>query len=255
MVVKSLVCPHNHALSRIGALGKAGLQQSLDPTGGVGVAGPQLPVPVILALALEAQQGVIGRSTALDRVVTDSGVLLLTVENQYGRVHIEQQSSRPMRSIGHAFEEFVVQRTQARQHLRCCAQQKPAQACCLRIVRQSRQILEDAILSQQLCRLESFEAEDHRIEERQQHLADAVAIVALREMKLVCDGALESDLGEKAMQQIDAAVVRQVLRTEFDCKFSGSPGSQDESYLLSSFHLAAKTSTRTRRSPHLAKVA
>src|SRR5438876_1879425 len=246
MVVKPLVCPHYHALSRIGALGKAGLQQSLDPTGGVGVAGPQLPVPVILALALEAQQGVIGRSTALDRVVTDSGVLLLTVENQYGRVHIEQQSGRPMGSIGHTLEELVVQRAQARPHARRCAQQKPTQACCLRIARQSSQILEDAVLSQQLCRLEPFEAEEHRVEDRQQHLADAVAVVALLEADLLRDRVFEPDARQKAVQQVDASVVRQILRTKLDGKLARSAGHYTKPYFSSSFRCNAQKSSQSR---------
>jgi hypothetical protein len=70
--------------------------------------------------------------------------------------------------------------------------------------------------------LESFETEAHRIEDGEEHFANAVGTVPLLELQLVGDPRLEADLGEKPMNQIHAAVVREVLLTEVDGEFSRS---------------------------------
>ena len=53
------------------------------------------------------------------------------------------------------------------------------------IRRQSREKLEDAVGAQQVGRLYSSQPQENRIEQGQQHLGDAVSIVALREVHVV----------------------------------------------------------------------
>ena len=223
-VVKTLVCPDNYALPWVGTLGKTGLEQSLDAAGSVGVARSQLPMPIVLALALETQQRMIGRSTTLYRIVADPSILLPPVNDQYGRVDIENQARRSVREIGHAPKKLIVQCSKSRQHLRRCTQQKPSEACCIRITRESCQVLKNAILSKQSRRLQTFDSQNHRIQNRQQRLANAVSIVPLFDLQLVCSFDPEANLGEEAMQQVHAAVVRQVFRTKLEHEFSGSSG-------------------------------
>ena len=100
-------------------------------------------------------------------------------------------------------------------------------------------------MPQQLRGLEPFEPEDHRVQQRQQHLANAVTVVALPDTNMLCDRALESNAGQEPMQQVDPAVVRQILRTKRDSELTRSATHYTESYLLSSFQCKAENSKTT----------
>ncbi|MBI4426137.1 MAG: hypothetical protein HY567_01025 [Candidatus Kerfeldbacteria bacterium] len=248
-VVKPLVCSDNHALAWVGALGKASLQQSHYTASGVRIAWSQFSVPVIFALSLEAQQRMIGGTTPLDGVVADARLFLFAIEHQHRGVDVENESRRQVRAAAHASQKFVVQHAQTRQHLRRCAQQKSSQAGRVRITGQPRQVLEHPVLPQQLRSLEPFEPKDHRVEQRQQHLANAVTVVALPDTNMLCDRALESNAGQKPMQQVDTAIVRQILRAKRDGELTRSATHYTEPYLLSSFQCKAEKSKITLFSP------
>lgn len=49
---------------------------------------------------------------------------------------------------------------------------------------QPREVLEHPVLSQLMGCLDAFEAEDHRIEQSQQHVANAVVFVPLKHSEL-----------------------------------------------------------------------
>lgn len=173
------------------------------------VSSPHLAVPAVPADPLEAQQRVIRGPAALDRVVADPGLLLFAVENQHGRVDIEDQPSRHPRVQGHLVQKPIVQGTQLGQGGGGHAQQKPAKRGGLRIARQAGEVLKDAILPQQLCALDPLEAEDHRVEQRQQRLPNTVTVVALGDARLLGQQLLEPDATEETMQQIRTTIVGQ----------------------------------------------
>jgi hypothetical protein len=83
------------------------------------------------------------------------------------------------------------------------------------ITRQSSEILKDAVLAKQLGRLDAVQPEQHKIEQRQKHLPDTVAIVALRQPDVSCNRILESNSGEESMQQVHPAIVGEAQCTEF----------------------------------------
>ncbi len=88
------------------------------------------------------------------------------------------------RSNTHPVEKPVVQRPQLWQGGGSHAQQKPPECRRIGITRQTGEVLKHAILAQQLGCLDPFQPEDHRVEQREQHLAHAVAIVPLGQAKL-----------------------------------------------------------------------
>jgi hypothetical protein len=83
---------------------------------------------------------------------------------------------------------------------------------------QASEVLKDAVLSEQLSRFDSLQPKDHRIEQCQNHLPDAVAIVSLSESNIRGERVLEPDPRQEAMQHIDAPVVRQRTGTKRNCK-------------------------------------
>ncbi|HRC42758.1 MAG TPA: hypothetical protein PLT27_01795 [Nitrospira sp.] len=84
----------------------------------------------------------------------------------------------------------------------CCwrdAQQKSPQRRRIRVRVQPREVLEHPVLSQQLGCLNAFQAEDHRIEQSQQHLSDAVAMVPLSHSELSGNRVLEANSRQEPM--------------------------------------------------------
>ena len=165
------------------------------------------PPQKILGLPLETQQGMIRGPAPLDRVVADLCPLLLAVEDEDGRVDIEDQSRRPVWPHCHAPQQAIVQLPQLGERRWRHAQQESPQRGRIRIGVESREVLEHAVLSQQLGRLDPFQSEDHWIEQREQHLADAVAMVALHQANLHGHRVLEPDPREEPMQKIDTTIV------------------------------------------------
>ena len=90
-------------------------------------------------------------------------------------------------------KKAVVQRAQLWKRLRSGAQQEPPQARSIWIAWQSGQILEHAILAQQLSRLDPLQTEHHRIQKSEKHLAHTVAIVALGELDILTERPFEAD--------------------------------------------------------------
>jgi hypothetical protein len=132
-------------------------------------------------------------------------------------------------------KKVIVQNTQPWKRFRSDAQQKPLQAGSVRIAWQSGQILEHAIWSQQLRRRNPFQTKHHRIQQREKHLTDTVAIVALRQAKLLRKRIFKPNSGQESVQQVYAAIMSEARRTEFNDEFSRTARHLSQSYLLVSF--------------------
>ena len=78
--------------------------------------------------------------------------------------------------------EREIRRTELGQRCRADAEQEASQGRRVGVTRQPREVLEHAVLPQKLRRLDSFEPEDHRVEQRQQHLPDAVGSIPTRHL-------------------------------------------------------------------------
>ena len=207
VIVKPFVGADDDRPDSAGNLRQACGEQVQCSIGRMNIARPQLAVPKVLALALETEQWVIRGTAPLDRVVTAPRLLLLTVDDEHGGVDIEDQSRRAVRCDRHALKKPIVQRSQPWECDGGDAQQKASQSRCVGIARQAGKILKDTILAQQLCGFDPFQSKNHRIEQGQQHFADAVAVVALNKARLLSEEFLEPETAEEAMKQIHPTIV------------------------------------------------
>ena len=224
MIVKPFVgADYNRSHARRN-LGEAGFEKVEDAAGGMDVTGPQFPMPEVAALALEAKQRMVGGSPSLDGVVADTCLLLFSINHEHGGVHVQDGSRLRPRTNRESMKKAVVQSAQLWKRFRSGAQQEPPQARSIRIAGQSGQILEHAVLAQQLSGLDPFETEHHRIQQSEKHLAHTVAIVALRELDILTEGPFETDASQEAMKEIDSSVVRQGGRTEGYSELARSSG-------------------------------
>jgi len=233
VVVKPFVGAENRQPDSRWPLCETRREQVECPTGGVGVAGAQLPMPEVLGLPLETQQGMIRGPSTLDRVVADLGLLLLAVEDEDGRIDIEDQPRGPAWPHRHQRQKPIVQPAQLRQYARCRPKQEAPHGRRIGIAVQAGQILEDAIVLKKLGRLDPSEAEDHRIQHRQDHLPNSVARVALAASELLCEGVFQSNPREEAVKEIDPTVVRQGRRPERNLHISRALCHRTERYLKS----------------------
>ena len=235
VVVKPFVRADDHQPHPGGGLGEARPEQVERPAGRMGIARPQLSMPEVLGSALEAEQRVIRRPASLDRVVPDPGLLLLAVDDEDRRVDVEDQARWRVWARRHPREEAVVQQAQLGERRRCHAEQEAPQRGGIRVGAQPGQILEHAVLTQQLGGLDAFQAQDHRVEQRQQRLAEAVAVVALLHADRLAKGSLQSNPAQESMDEVRAAVVRQRVGAEVDDQRSWSLGHCVQPYPRGSF--------------------
>lgn len=216
MVVEPLVPSDDQAAEPGRDLREAGRQQGLRPTRGARVAGPDLPVPEVFRLPLEAEERTAGGPAALLGVVPDPRLFLLAVDDQDGGVHVEDEPGRSPRVHGHPMEEPIVQGPKFRESGRRDAEQEATDRRGLGVAREPGEVLEHAVLPEQLRRFDPFESKDDRVQQGEQHLAHAVAVVALHDPEVGRHCALEPNTRQLAMQQVHAPVVHQVLGTKND---------------------------------------
>jgi hypothetical protein len=223
VVVKPFVRADNRPPDPGRDLREARREEVERPAGGMRIPWSQLAVPEVLGLPLEAEQGVIRRPDPLDRVVADPSLLLTAIDHQHRGVHVQDQPGRGPRPDGHPAQKAVVQGAHLREGRRGHPQQEAAERGRLGIARQAGERLEYAILPQQLRGFDPFEPEDHGVQQGEQHLAHAVAVVPLDHSHMPGDRVLEANPGQEAMQQVDAAVMRQRRGTEPDRELPGPP--------------------------------
>jgi hypothetical protein len=198
MIVKPFVGAHYNRSYARRNLGEAGFEKVDDATGSMGVAGPQFPVPEVSALALEAEQRMVGGSATLDRVVADARLLLFAVDHEHCGIHIEDDARRWLGNQSDPLKEAVMQSAELRQRSWGNPEQEAPQRRRVGIPWQASEVLKDAVLSEQLSRFDSLQSQDHRIEQGQNHLADAVAIVSLSESNIRGERVLEPDPRRRA---------------------------------------------------------
>jgi hypothetical protein len=111
------------------------------------------------------------------------------------------------------------------------AEQEAPERGGIRVAWEAGEVLEHAVLAEQLRRLDPLEPEDDRVQQGHEHLAHTVPIVALRNPEICRNRPLEPDASQEPMYQVDAAVVRQILGAEVHAQLSGAFGHPDEPYL------------------------
>ena len=236
MVVQPLVRTDNHQPDPGWNLRETRREQVEGPAGGRGIARPQFAMPEVLGPSLEAAQRVVRRSAALDRIVADPCSRLVAIGHQDRGVDSEDQPRGPVWACRHPRKKAVVHGAPLGQRRRRPPQQESPQGRRSRIGVEPREVLEHAVLSQPLRRLDPFQPQDHRIEQRQQPLADAVAVVALHHADIHGHRVLEPDPREEPMEQIDTTGMGQCLGLKRDRKIPRSLRHRSEPYPWGSIH-------------------
>src|SRR6266568_6770093 len=173
---RAVVGANDNLSDASGKLGKTSGQQIAHSGPSVSMTWTQFSVPEVFRLSVETEQRMIRSSSRLERVITNIGGFLFSVNDQRGGIQVEEQSVRWPRHHDHLSQEPVVESPQPRQGRRRQTQEKSSQSRSIRVVREPAQVLKDSIDLQQMCCLDPFETENQRIKDRQQQFADAVAI-------------------------------------------------------------------------------
>ena len=236
VVVETLVGADDNLSDASGKLGKASCEERTNAGAGISMSGTQLPVPEVLRFSCEAEQRVIRSSSGLERVVTNIGGFLSPVNDQRRGIQVENQTPGPARPDTHLDQKAIVELAQSGQSLRREAQKKASHGRGIGIVREPAQVLKDSVGLQQMRSLDPFETEDHRIDDRQQQFADAVAVVSLDQTNIHGNRFLEPNSSQETMEQIDASVMREASVSERDREFAWPFWHYNESYLSGSFH-------------------
>jgi hypothetical protein len=200
----------------------------------VGVAWMEAGGPHVPCRPLEAKQGQVRGAAPLLRIEADGSLLLAAVDGEHRRVEIEDHP----RLGGHLGAERcavpVVQPHEAGEPYAAAeAMQEPAERGCLRVAGEPHQVLEHAIAAQGLRRLDPTEAEDQRVEQRHEHLADPVTVVALGELDVPLQGGPHPESLEKSLDEEQPAEVRQPGGSEDNAEFPRSSGHfREPSFLM-----------------------
>src|SRR5229473_2740285 len=155
--------------------------------------------------------------------------------SEAGRKKVEDDARGWLEKQGHPVQEAVMQSAQLRKRNRGNTQQEAPQRRSVGITWQSSEVLKDAVLAEQLGRVDTVEPEQHGIEQRQKHLPNTVAIVTLRQPDLSRNGILESNSGKESMQQVHPAIMGETRCTEFYGELPRPTWHNSQSYLLGSF--------------------
>ena len=107
-IVKPLVPAKDYRSYAARNFGKAGFEKVDGAAGSGGVAGAKFSVPEVSALAFEAEQRMLRRPPALDRIVTFPSLFLPAVNYQHRRVDIEDKSRRDSAMDREAMKETIV---------------------------------------------------------------------------------------------------------------------------------------------------
>ena len=127
--------------------------------------------PYIFGVPFEAEQRLVGWTASFLGIVTNPCSLLLTVNCQNRSVQIEDNRRRLVYKIG---LQPIVQTYQLIQTVRSQPRDKSSQARRVWIRRQPRDVLEDSVLLKQSSGLDASKAQNDRIKNGQDRIADGV---------------------------------------------------------------------------------
>lgn len=206
-----------------GQLGKAGPEQPDGPGGGMHVARAKFPVPEISGLALEAHQRMVREAPPFTGIVAQAGLLLVSIQRQHGGVQVEHHPPERVGPLAQLGEQAIVEAAEFGQATEGETPEEPAQRGGIGIRGQSSQRLEDPIVAQQIGRFHAPQSQDDRVHQSEQHLRDAVSVVALRKGHLPMEVSPQAQPLEEVMEQKHTTKARQVVACEHNSKAPEPP--------------------------------
>ena len=137
------------------------------------------PFPDIPGFAFEAKERLIRRTTSLFGVEPDASSLLLAIDRDHVGIQVEDHGGKRVGFHEELSSESVVERLKGTQAARAEAFQKSSEGGWIWEGRKIGQILEDPILLQEDVGFDPSQSENDRIKNREDGVADGVAIVDL----------------------------------------------------------------------------
>lgn len=129
-------------------------------------------------VGLDAQQGIVGTLAAIAGIVAHGGALLMPEDRDHAIVEIEDE---PRAMLGHV-SEVTQQPVSNAMHLLAergwCLEQEAAQRLRVGETLQPGQVLEGAVGTHERSGLQSLLAQDQWVDQCQDHLRQAVAVIA-----------------------------------------------------------------------------
>src|SRR5215469_25685 len=248
VVEKGGVGPHPHFADRVGQPGEGALQQGNRDGRNVGGARMVTPLPTILRVPFQAEQGKIGGPTALFRVVGHLGLFLATIDRQDRAVQIEDR----WRGLAqHRCAPGIVQLDEGVSSSASEPIEEASQSRGIGIARQARQIMKNTVVAQGLGGLDPAQPQDQRVEQRFQRLADAVTGVPLWESDALGKRTLQPDALEELFDERHAAELREPQSSDADMQMSWSTGHYIQTSLLVWFACSSQNSLSDRSAQRL----
>ena len=165
------------------------------------------------------------------------------VDSEDGRVQVEDDRGAPQGTRQHLRAPAVVKRhefvaSQGRQ-----SEEETSESRGLGVMRETGEVLEDAVATQPLGGFDAAKTEDQRIEQRLDGFADGVFVVALGETDPPLELAAQTQLAEERVQQSDPAEGGQPLSVAGNSRISRSSAHRCRAALLVRSYEASPRST------------
>jgi len=187
----------------------------------------------------------VGAAAPLLGVVADPGPLGVAVEHEHDRVQIEGQAAARLRAREERLPELVVQADELPDVPGAQPAEEPPQGGLIGEAGQPRNLLEGAIVLQDLGRVDAVEPDDDGVDERQQQLGRLVVAGARGRAETALQQPLEAELLAERVDQGHPGEVRQPGLLERDRQISEAFRHWTKSYFLSRFLSRAKNAFRS----------
>lgn len=178
------------------------------------VARSQRAVPELLPLRLETQQRMIRAAPALLRVVADARSLLVPVEREHHRVHIEDQTTRRARPTKQFAAQLIVQADQPADGGGREPLEKPAQGRLIGELLQPQQREEGAVVLEHIGLVEATQSRDDGEQQRQDQVGGEAVAAPVRQREGALKSATQMESLTKTLNQHHASEVSQVRLVE-----------------------------------------
>src|SRR6266542_3222946 len=183
--------------------------QSGSPRVGSRVAGPQRPVPKLLAVSFKAQQRMIGRASFLLGIVTHSGAWLLSIERENHRVEVEDQTRSRLRQGEQLRPELIMQARDLPDGFRREAAQKATQGGFVRKFLKADQRKKQSIVMEDLSFIHARQSSYQNVEKHQHQIGRRIIHPLGRVLEKAFQSAAQTELVTKALDQEQTTEVRE----------------------------------------------
>lgn len=228
VVEEGVVGAHTNLANGGRNLGKGTFEKLACDACRMHIAGMKASFPDVLCDSLETQQGMIGRPSPFLGVVPYLGSFLPPVDGQYRRIQIEND---PAWRAKHLSPQSFVKFEEGLQPSLGEPKKETPQGGGIGIMLESCQEPKHTVLLEDPCRLDSSQADQHGIEQRQNEFAGGVTVVPLVDLNGADQLPPQGEALEKMLDQEEATEMSKVFSGKRKSKISRAVGHKTDSLL------------------------